>query len=363
MNNNPKDIQPIQIKDRWVGPGYPVYIIAEMSANHQQDFDSAVRILHAAKESGADAVKLQTYTPDTITLQSSSQYFQVTNGTLWDGKTLYDLYKEAFTPWEWQPKLKKIADQLGLDLFSSAFDATAVDFLEEMNTPVHKIASFEIVDLPLIEKMAKTKKPLIISTGIATFKEIEEAVQAARNGGITQIALLKCSSTYPAEPAEMNLRNITTMLHSFKLPIGLSDHTLGTTVAAAAISLGACMIEKHLTLSRDSGGPDGVFSLEPTEFKELVKTIRMTEQALGTGDYFLPERVIKNRVFRRSLFVVEDMQEGEVFTEKNIRSIRPGYGLEPKWFKEIVGLKAVKKIEKGTPLNWDLVLGGDKRKE
>jgi len=250
----------IEIGEKKVGPEQRVYIVAEMSANHNQDFDQAVELLKAAKEAGADAVKLQTYTPDTLTIRSDKEYFRIGKGTLWEGKTLYELYSEAYMPWEWQPKLKKIADEIGIDLFSTAFDPTAVDFLEDMGVPVHKVASFEIVDIPLIEKMARTGKPLIISTGMAMLDEIEEAVQAARKAGATQIALLKCTSAYPAPPEEMNLRTIPHLTEAFHVPVGLSDHTLGIAVPVAAVALGACIVEKHFTLSRDIPGPDSAFS-------------------------------------------------------------------------------------------------------
>ena len=345
----------IEINGRKVGLGEPVYIIAEMSANHNQDFDQAVRILHAAKEAGADAVKLQTYTPDTLTIQSDREYFRIGKGTLWEGKTLYDLYSEAYMPWEWQPKLKEIADEIGIDLFSTAFDPTAVDFLEEMGVPVHKVASFEIVDIPLIEKMASTGKPLIISTGMATLSEIEDAIRAARNAGATQIALLKCTSAYPAPPEEMNLRTIPHLAEAFGVPVGLSDHTLGIAVPVAAVALGACIVEKHFTLSRDIPGPDSAFSLEPHEFKAMVEAIRTAEKALGEVRYEVGKQEAKSRVFRRSLFVVKDMKAGEVFTEENVRSIRPGYGLPPKFLKEVLGRRAACDIKKGTPLKWRLI--------
>jgi len=345
----------LEISGRCIGPGHPVYIVAEMSANHNQDFDRAVKILRAAKEAGADSVKLQTYKPDTMTISCDNEYFQIGKGTLWEGRNLHDLYGEAYTPWEWQPKLKAIADELGIDLFSTAFDPSAVDFLEEMGVSVHKVASFEIVDIPLIEKMARTGKPIIISTGMATLAEIEEAVQAARNAGATQIALLKCTSAYPAPPEEMNLRTVPHLLEAFGVPVGLSDHTLGIAVPVAAVAIGACIVEKHFTLSRDIPGPDSAFSLEPHEFKEMVDTIRVVEKALGEVRYTVGEREAKSRVFRRSLFVVKDMKAGEIFTEENVRSIRPGYGLPPKVLKEVVGRHAAKDIKRGTPITWGLI--------
>jgi pseudaminic acid synthase len=333
-----------------------VYIIAELSANHNQNFEQAVALVRAAKEVGADAVKLQTYTPDTLTVPSDKEYFRIGGGTLWDGRTLYDLYSEAYMPWEWQPTLKEIADDIGIDLFSTAFDPMAVDFLEEMGVPIHKVASFEIVDIPLIEKMARTGKPLIISTGMATLGEVEEAVQAARRAGATQVALLKCTSAYPAPPEEMNLRTIPHLAEAFGVPVGLSDHTLGIAVPVAAAALGACIVEKHFTLSRDIPGPDSAFSLEPHEFKAMVDAIRTVEKALGEVHYGVGEREAQSRVFRRSLFVVKDMKTGEVFTDENVRSIRPGYGLPPKYLPEILGRRAVRDIEKGTPLSWNLVM-------
>lgn len=345
----------IEINGRSIGPGKPIYIIAEMSANHDQDFDQAVRILHAAKEAGADAVKLQTYTPDTLTIPSDREYFRIGGGTLWDGRTLYDLYSEAYMPWEWQPKLKAIAEEIGIDLFSTAYDPSAVDFLEEMGVPVHKVASFENVDIPLIQKMARTGKPLIISTGMATLGEIEEAVQSARSAGATQIALLKCTSAYPAPPEEMNLRTIPHLAEAFHVPVGLSDHTLGIVVPIAAVALGACIIEKHFTLSRDIPGPDSAFSLEPHEFKAMVEAIRTAEKALGEVHYGVSEREAKSRVFRRSLFVVKDVKAGEAFTEENVRSIRPGYGLPPKCLRDVLRRRAVRDIRRGTPLTWNMV--------
>ena len=345
----------IEINGRRVGNQYPVYIVAELSANHNQNFEQAVALIHAAKEAGADAVKLQTYTPDTLTIPSDKEYFRIGGGTLWDGRTLYDLYGEAYMPWEWQPKLKEIADEIGIDLFSTAFDPTAVDFLEEMGVPLHKVASFEIVDIPLIEKMARTGKPLIISTGMATLGEIEEAVRAARRAGATQIALLKCTSAYPAPPEEMNLRTIPHLAEAFGVPVGLSDHTLGIAVPVTAVALGACIVEKHFTLSRQIPGPDSAFSLEPAEFRAMVEAIRIAERALGQVHYEVTERERASQVFRRSLFVVQDVKAGEVLTEENVRSIRPGHGLPPKYLPDVLGRRAVRDVERGTPLTWDCV--------
>ncbi len=347
----------ITINGRQIGEGKPVYVVAEMSANHSQDFDQAVRILKAAKEAGADAVKLQTYTPDTMTISCDNEYFQIGKGTLWEGRNFYDLYNEAYTPWEWQPKLKAIADDFGMDLFSTAFDSSAVDFLEEMGVPVHKVASFEIVDIPLIEKMARTEKPILISTGMATLGEIEEAIMAARKAGATQIALLKCTSAYPALPDEMNLCTIPHLAEAFGLPVGLSDHTLDIAVPVAAVALGACIVEKHFTISRDIPGPDSAFSLEPDEFKAMVDAIRVAEKALGKVHYGVSEQEAQSSTFRRSLFVVRDMEAGEMFTPENVRSIRPGNGLHTRHLNEIIGKYTTHNIERGTPLTWDLVGG------
>jgi N-acetylneuraminate synthase len=344
-----------QIGQRSIGPGEPVYIIAELSANHGQDFEQAKRIIRAAKAAGADAVKLQTYTPDTMTVQSEQDCFQVRGGTLWDGRTLYELYGEAHTPWEWQPKLKDLATELGLDLFSSAFDSTAVDFLETMNVPVHKVASPELVDIPLIEKMARTGKPLILSTGMATLEEIEEAMRAARAAGATQIALLRCTSSYPASPEEMNLRSIPDLAQRFEVQVGLSDHTPGIAVSVAAVTLGASMIEKHLTLSRAEGGPDAAFSLEPHEFAELVKAVRSAEQSLGRVQYGPTPHERRTLPFRRSLFVVRDIKKGETLTADHVRSIRPANGLHPRHLPEVVGRPAARDIDRGTPVTWELL--------
>jgi N-acetylneuraminate synthase len=345
-----------QIAGRRVGAGLPVYIVAEISANHRQSFDAAAELIHEAKRAGADAVKLQTYTADTITIASDRAEFRISGGTLWDGRNLHDLYGEAYTPWEWQPRLKKIAEGLGMDLFSSAFDGTAVDFLEEMGVPAHKVASFELVDLPLIRRMARTGKPLIMSTGMSTIEEIDEALKTACNAGATQIALLKCTSAYPAPAEEMNLRTIPEMVRRFGVPVGLSDHTMGIAAPVAAVALGACIIEKHLTLSRATPGPDSGFSLEPQEFKSMVEAVRMAEKAIGEVNFGLSGKEEASRVFRRSLFVVQNMTSGEKFTSANVRSIRPGFGLHTRHLDEVLGKRAVRDIERGTPLSWDLVV-------
>lgn len=332
-----------------------MYVIAELSANHNQDFERAVRLIHAAKEAGADAVKLQTYTADTITIESDRVEFRIGGGTIWDGQSLHSLYHRAYTPWEWQPKLKQIANDAGLALFSSPFDETAVDFLEKMNVPAYKVASFELVDIPLIQRMARTGKPLIMSTGMATVQEIEEALATARNAGAAEIGLLKCTSAYPASASEMNLRTMTELARRFEVPAGLSDHTMGIVAPVAAVALGACIIEKHLTLSRADGGPDSAFSLEPKEFKAMVEAVRIAEEALGQVRFGPAEREVASCAFRRSLFVVENVRAGEVFTKSNLRSIRPAHGLHTRHLPEVLGQRAACDIEKGTPLSWKLI--------
>lgn len=346
----------ISINKRKIGPGHPTYIIAEMSANHNQNFERAVKIIEAAKNAGADAVKLQTYTPDTITIDCDNEYFRI-KGTIWEGKNLHDLYSEAYTPWEWQPKLKEVADKLALDLFSSPFDSTAVDFLEGMEVPAYKVASFEVVDLPLLRKIAKTKKPIIMSTGMATLSEIDEAVQTIRGAGGSDLALLKCTSAYPAPIEEMNLRTIPHLAEAFGVPAGLSDHTMGSAVPLAAVTLGACIVEKHLTLSRKEPGPDSAFSMEPHEFKEMVEAVRIVEKAVGEVHYEVTGNERASRVFRRSLFVVKNIKAGEQFTKENVRSIRPGHGLHTRYFDNVLNRRASRALKKGTPLTWDCVEG------
>ncbi len=347
----PGRIRPLLIKGRPVGPGFPTYIVAEISANHNQSFDQAVQLVKLAREAGADAVKLQTYTPDTMTVDCRNEHFQI-KGTVWAGKNLYDLYGEAFTPWEWHPKLQEVADGLGLHLFSTPFDATAVDFLETQNAPVYKVASFEVVDLPLLRKVASTGRPVIMSTGMATLAEIDEAVSTLRQGGVRELALLKCTSAYPAPAEQMHLRTLANLAETFSVPAGLSDHTLGTTVAVAAVALGACIVEKHFTLSRSVPGPDTAFSLEPQELKTLVETIRMTEKALGSIRYGPTRDEEELRKFRRSLFVVKDVKAHEAFTGENVRSIRPGAGLPPKHLEEVLESRAACDLVAGTPLQW-----------
>ncbi|PSQ96831.1 MAG: pseudaminic acid synthase [Bacteroidetes bacterium SW_9_63_38] len=324
-----------------------------MSANHNQNFDRAVEIVGAAAEAGADAVKLQTFRPDTITIDSEKEPFQIREGP-WKGRTLYDLYEEAYTPWDWQPKLQEIAHDHGLDLFSSPFDPTAVDFLEEMDVPVYKIASFENVDLPLVRRVAVTGKPTIMSTGMATLAEIDEAVRAYREAGGKNLSLLACTSSYPAPPEEMHLRRIPHLAETFDVVPGLSDHTLGTEVPVAAVSLGARIVEKHLTLSHDDEGPDSDFSLEPDEFAEMVQAVRKTEKALGEVRYETTEKESESKTFRRSLFAVQDIEEGEAFTKENVRSIRPGDGLHTRHYHEVLDGEAAQDIARGVPLDWSL---------
>jgi len=346
---------PIFINKREISSTQPTYIIAEMSANHHQSFEKAIKILEEAKMAGADAVKLQTYTPDTITLDCDNEYFKIKD-TIWKGATLYKLYKNAYTPWEWHPKLKKIADTLKIDLFSTPFDASSVDFLETMNVPAYKIASFELIDIPLLKRVAATGKPIILSTGMASLDEITDAVTALKANKCRQIALLKCTSAYPALPEEANLKTIPHLCKTFKLPAGLSDHTIGSTVAIAAVALGACIVEKHFCLDRNEPGPDTSFSMEPNEFKQMVTDIRTTEKALGKICYDLTESQKESKGFRRSLFAVENIEKGETFTNKNIRSIRPSDGLPPKYLQTILGGKAKITIRKGTPLAWDMIV-------
>lgn len=332
------------------------FIIAELSANHNQDISIAKETIHAMKESGADAVKLQTYTPDTMTIDCDNDYFQIKQGTLWDGQTLYELYKKAYTPWEWHYELKELSDKLGLVFFSTPFDKTAVDFLENLNVPIYKIASFEITDIPLIEYVSSKRKPVIISTGIATLEDIELAIATCRNNGCENITILKCTSAYPAPIEEANLSTIPDMAKRFNVKVGLSDHTLGISVPITAVALGATVIEKHFILDKNLGGPDASFSLEPKEFTEMVKVIRDVEKAIGQVNYNISEKVQKNRIFARSLFAVADIKEGELITEYNVKSIRPGYGLHPKYLKDILGKKVKTTILRGEPIKLENII-------
>lgn len=347
----------MNIAGRQIGNGAPTYVVAEMSANHNQQFDHAVEIIHAARQAGADAVKFQTYTPDTLTIQCDTAPFRIGKGTVWEGRTLYDLYAEAYTPWDWQPKLQQIAHDLGLACFSTPFDDSAVDFLETLAMPAYKIASFELVDHALLRRVARTGKPVILSTGMATLDEIAEAVRVLRDAGGTDLALLKCTSAYPALPADMNLRTIPDLAARFAVPVGLSDHTLGLAVPVAAVTLGACLIEKHLTLSRQTPGPDSAFSLEPPEFQAMVQAVRAAEQAVGKVTYEVTAHEAVSRVFRRSLIVVRDVRAGQPFSAQNIRAIRPGQGLPPKYLPQILGRPAARDIARGTPLDWSHISG------
>lgn len=326
------------------------FIIAEVSANHGQDFDCAAEMIEVAKACGADAVKFQCYTPDVMTIDCDNKYFQVKHPQ-WGGQSLYELYKKAYTPWEWFPKLKKIAEKEDILFFATTFDKSSTDFLEKLNVSVHKIASFELVDLPLIAYTAKTKKPLILSTGVAIKKEIKEAVNAAKKAGVKDITLLRCVSSYPASPKEINLKTIPDMEKKFNCKIGLSDHTLGVGVSIAAVALGAKVIEKHFTLSRKIKTPDSFFSIEPKELKELVESVRMVEEALGGVSYELSEEQKKMKRYERSLFAVKDIKKGAEFTEENVRAIRPGQGGVPKLYGKVVGKKAREEIKRGSPVN------------
>lgn len=345
----------IKIGNFNIGYDTPTFIVAEISANHLHSYDNAVKLIFEAKKAGADGVKFQTYTPDTITIDCNNEYFQIKQDTIWDGTTLYKLYEEAYTPWNWQPKLKKIAEEEGLIWFSSPFDKTAVDFLEEIDVPAYKIASFEINDIPLIEYIASKGKPIIISTGIAKLSDIKEALLTCYRMGNSQVALLKCTSAYPSPLEDINLKVIPNMKETFGTIVGVSDHTLGHTVPLGAVALGAKIVEKHFTLSRADGGPDAEFSMEPDEFKEMVLRIRELEKALGNVTYELTEKQKNSRAFSRSLFFVEDIKKGELITARNMKSIRPGYGLHPRYYNKILGKKAIKDIKKGTPVDWSYI--------
>lgn len=345
----------IVIGERMISENAPVFVIAEMSANHLMDFDRAVKIVKAAKDAGADAVKIQTYTPDTITLDSDDPCFQITQGTIWDGTTLHKLYETAYTPWEWQPKLMKIAQDMGLIFFSSPFDLSSIDFLEEMNVPAYKVASFEITDIPFIRKIARLGKPILMSTGIAYLADIELALKTCREAGNENVILLKCTSAYPAPYEEINLKTIPSMGEVFGCLTGLSDHTMGSAVAGAGVALGAKVVEKHLTLRRADGGADAAFSMEPEEFKEMVEHIRQIEKAVGKVTYELTEKQKKSREHSRSLFVAQDMKAGDVFTPENLRSVRPSCGLHTMYYEELLGKKISRDARLGTPMSWDLV--------
>jgi pseudaminic acid synthase len=349
------DAPELAIAGRAIGARHPTYVIAELSANHGGELETARALVRAAAAAGADAVKLQTYTPDTITLDCESDLFRIGQGTLWDGRFLHDLYREAHTPWEWFEPLAALAGELGMHCFASVFDASSVDFLERRGAPAYKIASFELVDVPLLRRVAATGKPVILSTGMATLAEIDEAVAALRAGGAAAIALLRTNSGYPAAPGEMDLRSIETLATRFGVVVGLSDHTLEAAVPVAALALGARILEKHLVLSREVPGPDAAFSLEPAELAATVRALRVAEQALGGVRFGPSERERASLPFRRSLFVVEDVRAGEPYTHANVKSIRPAAGLHPRHLDAVIGRRARRDVARGTPLSWELV--------
>jgi N-acetylneuraminate synthase len=348
------DARAIDIAGRRVGPGEPPFIVAELSANHLGDIERAVRTIQAAAEAGADAVKLQTYTPDTITIASERPEFRIKGG-LWDGRTLYELYASAYTPYDWHERLFAAAREAGIVCFSSPFDQTAIDLLEGLNAPAYKIASFEVVDLPLIAAVARTGKPVIMSTGMASRAEIEEAVRTARGAGASDLILLHCTSGYPTPVGDANLRTIPDLAEAFGVATGLSDHTLGTAASVAAVALGAVMIEKHFTLSRADGGPDAAFSLEPGELARLVADCRAAWESLGEVRHEPADSERGNIAYRRSLFAVAPIATGETFTDRNVRSIRPGNGLAPKHLARVLGRRARRALARGEPLDWDAV--------
>lgn len=350
-----KHMNKITIAGKEISQTSPVFIIAELSANHGGKIGIAKETIRAAAQSGADAVKLQTYTADTITLDCDNDYFQIKQDTLWDGQTLHSLYEKAYMPWEWQGELKAYAESLGLVCFSSPFDITAVDFLESIDVPAYKIASFEITDIPLIEYVASKGKPVIISTGIAERQDIQEALDACHRMDNKEIILLKCTSAYPAPLEEANLLTIPDLVKTFDVIAGFSDHTLGTTAPITAVALGAKVIEKHFILDRSIGGPDASFSLDTEQFAQMVQAVRDTEKMLGKVNYELTEKSKKSREFSRSLFIVQDVMQGETLSEKNVRSVRPGFGMHPKELKNVLGKRFKNDFKKGTPLSRDLI--------
>jgi pseudaminic acid synthase len=349
-------MQTISIAGRKVGAGEAAYVIAEISANHNHSLDEALTLIELARDCGADAVKIQTYTPDTLTIDCDNEHFRIGRGTIWEGKNLFRLYGEAFTPWEWHAELFAFARKIGITLFSTPFDDSAVDLLEGLDAPAYKIASFELVHLPLIRRAARTGRPIILSTGMGTLTEIAEAVEDARSAGCRELALLKCTSAYPAPPGEANLRRIPHMAETFGVPTGLSDHTMGSAVAVTSVALGACIVEKHFTRSRSVPGPDSAFSMEPEEFKQMVTDIRMAEQALGKVTYERTAKEEASTVFRRSIFVVKDVAAGGEITPENVRIIRPGYGLAPRHWEAVMGRKVREPLVRGTPLSWASLL-------
>lgn len=351
----PQLLPTVHIGERVLGSGQPVYVIAEISANHHQSYDKALALIEAAAAAGADAVKLQTYTPESMTLNSDAPQFYIGHGTSWEGRSLFDLYQEAMTPWEWQSDLKMTAEGLGMHCFSTPFDQVAIDFLVGLRVPAMKVASFEIVDLELVENIAKTNLPVLMSTGMASIQEIDAAVATVRSSGSGEMVLFRCNSAYPASSSEMDLVTIPHMVMTWGVPVGLSDHTLGVTAAVTAVALGACAIEKHLTLSRDDRGPDSAFSLEPPEFATLVRSVHEAEETLGRIRYGPSSSEIPSLAFRRSLFAVATVAEGERFTSENVRSIRPSGGLPPEVLPIVLGRRAAKEVEWGTPLTWDMI--------
>lgn len=342
-----------------VSPGQRTIVVAELSGNLNQDPDRGLQLIAAAKEAGADAIKLQTYTADTITIDSSQPEFRISGGTIWDGQTLHELYAQAHTPWEWHGELFQAARDAGLEIFSTPFDSSAVDFLQQFDPPAYKIASPEIVDLPLIRYAAATGKPLIMSTGMATSEEISAAISAAREAGCKELAILKCTTAYPSSIDELNLLTIRDLIQRLRVPVGLSDHTLGKTAAVVAVTLGACLVEKHLTLRRADGGPDAAFSSEPAEFAEMVDAIRKAEQALGEIRYGPTMSEAASMSGRRSLYVVADIKAGDTLSSQNVRSIRPGFGMKPHLLDDVIGKRVKRDVTRGTPLSWNLIESAD----
>jgi pseudaminic acid synthase len=345
----------IEVNDRKIGDGHPAYVIAELSANHNQDIEVAIDIIHASHEAGADAIKLQTYTADTMTIDSDLPPFVVPDSTAWGGQTLFQLYEKAYTPWEWQPKLKEVADDLGIEFLSTPFDASAVDFLDEMRVNVFKVASFEITDIPLLRKIASKGKPMIISTGMASVAEIDEAIKTVRGEGNNEFMLLRCASAYPSPPEALDLWTIPHMKDTWGVPVGFSDHSIGPGAAIAAVALGACAVEKHVTMSSAEEGPDNFFSIEPDGLKVMIDGIRVAEKAAGEVRYGPSEHEHDNLAFRRGIWIVKDMKAGDVFDDDNVRVIRPSHGLSPKYFEVVLGRQVAEDTPRGTPLNWSLI--------
>ncbi len=349
-----KDNLYFKIRNRKIGPGQPVFIVAEISANHNQDFNIAKKTIKAACLAGVDAVKIQTYTPDTLTINSKKHWFKIKADNPWKGKNLYQIYSKTYMPWKWQPELKKIAENYGVSLFSTAYDESAVNFLEKMNVPAYKIASFDLIDIELLKKIASTKKPVIISRGMSSLKELKEAIKILKENGSSDICILHCVSAYPAKPEQMNLVTISEIIKKFGVVVGLSEHSLGITASVLAVAFGASIIEKHFILDRKNGGADASFSLNPEKFKELIQSVREAEKTIGHVQFELEAKETEITL-RKSLFVVRDVKKGEKFTRSNVRAIRPAYGLPPKFLPKIIGKKAKKDIERGTPLERNLI--------